>query len=58
MLYNRTKGALASLLVFICPKAVLLETKSFIDEVLPYIFALGVALGIWSGHEGTEQTDK
>ena len=36
----------------------LLETKSFIDEVLPYLFTLGVALGIWSDHEGTVQTDK
>ncbi|WP_240514835.1 hypothetical protein [Bacillus cereus] len=43
---------------FICAKAGLLETKSFIDEVLPYIFTLGVALGIWSDHEGTAQTDK
>ncbi|EEM44032.1 hypothetical protein P4G85_06745 [Bacillus cereus] len=45
----KTGVALASLLGFICAKAGLLETKSFIDEVLPYIFTLGVALGIWSG---------
>ena len=32
--------------------------KSFIDEVLPYLFTLGVALGIWSDHEGAVQTDK
>ncbi|MEW4153931.1 hypothetical protein Q0N88_29480 [Bacillus thuringiensis] len=43
---------------FICAKAGLLETKSFIDEVLPCLFTLGVALGIWSDHEGTVQTDK
>ena len=54
----KTWVALASLLGFICVKAGLLETKSFIDEVLPYLFALGVALGIWSDHEGTVQTDK
>ena len=39
-------------------KAGLLETKGFIDEVLPYMFTLGVALGIWSDHEGTVRTDK
>ena len=47
-----------ALLGFICAKAGLLETKSFIDEVLPYMFTLGVALGIWSDHEGTVRTDK
>ncbi|MHB0803823.1 hypothetical protein PVK73_32315 [Bacillus thuringiensis] len=40
----KTWVALASLLGFICAKAGLLETKSFIDEVLPYLFILGVAL--------------
>ena len=55
----KTWVALASLLGFICAKAGLLETKSFIDEVLPYMFTLGVALGIWSDHEGQyEQTNK
>ncbi|MGE6961292.1 hypothetical protein ACQKIW_15075 [Bacillus thuringiensis] len=54
----KTWVALASLLGFICAKTGLLETKSFIDEVLPYIFTLGVALGIWSDHEGSAQTDK
>lgn len=54
----KTWLALASLLGFICAKAGLLETKSFIDEMLPYLFTLGVALGIWSDHEGTVQTDK
>lgn len=58
-LYNwKTWVALASLLGFMCAKAGLLETKSFIDEVLPYIFTLGVSLGIWSNHEGTAQIDK
>ncbi|EOO24375.1 hypothetical protein IIU_06745 [Bacillus cereus VD133] len=54
----KTRLALASLLGFICAKAGLLETKSFIDEVLPYIFTLGASIGIWSDHEGTAQTDK
>jgi len=54
----KTWVALASLRGFICAKAGLLETKSFIDEVLPYIFTWGVALGVWSDHEGTVPTDK
>ena len=53
----KTWVALASLLGFICAKAGLLETKSFI-EVLPYLFTLGVSIGIWTDHEGTVQTDK
>ncbi|PEO03116.1 hypothetical protein CN553_00770 [Bacillus cereus] len=47
----KTWVALASLLGFICAKAGLLEKKSFIDEVLPYIFTVGVSLGIWTNHE-------
>ena len=54
----KTWVAIASLLGFICAKVGLLETKNVIDEVLPYIFTLGVSLGIWSDHEGTAQTDK
>ncbi|PGC95120.1 hypothetical protein [Bacillus toyonensis] len=54
----KTWIAIASLLGFFCAKAGLLETKSFIDELLPYIFTLGVALGIWGDHEGTAQTKK
>ncbi|MBW3496856.1 hypothetical protein [Bacillus sp. FDAARGOS_1420] len=54
----KTWVALGSLLGFICAKAGLLETKSFIDEMLPYIFTLGVSLGILSNHEGTTLTDK
>ncbi|CUB58791.1 hypothetical protein BN2127_JRS10_04643 [Bacillus subtilis] len=54
----KTWVALASLLGFIYAKAGLLETKSFIDEVLPYVFTLGVALGVWSDHEETAQADK
>ena len=42
----------------ICAKAGLLETKSFIDEVLPYMFTLGVSIGVWIDHERTAQTDK
>ncbi|HEQ3529160.1 TPA: hypothetical protein VGS93_005728 [Bacillus cereus] len=54
----KTRVALASLLGFICAKAGLLETKGFIDEVLPYLFTLGVSIGVWTDHEGTAQTDK
>ncbi|EOO39055.1 hypothetical protein IIU_00873 [Bacillus cereus VD133] len=54
----KTWVALASLLGFICAKVGLLETKSLIDEVLPYIFTLGVSLGIWSDHEGTVKTEQ
>ncbi|PEP99085.1 hypothetical protein [Bacillus toyonensis] len=54
----KTWVAIASLLGFICAKAGLLETKSFIDEMLPYVFTLGVALGVWSDHEEIGQTDK
>ncbi|MBJ8110642.1 hypothetical protein JDS99_13525 [Bacillus cereus group sp. N6] len=54
----KTGVALASLLGFICAKAGLIETKSFIDEILPYIFTFGVSLGIWSDHGGTTLTDK
>lgn len=54
----KTWVALVSLLGFICAKAGWLESKQVIDEVLPYVFTLGVSLGIWSDHEETAQADK
>lgn len=52
----RTWTAVFSLIGFILMKAGYFEAKNFLDELLPYIFAVGVALGVWSDHE--EKSDK
>ncbi|WP_242221561.1 hypothetical protein [Bacillus cereus group sp. BfR-BA-01380] len=50
----KTWVALASLIGFLLMKFGLTEAKSFVDELLPYLFTLGVALGIWTDHEEGE----
>ncbi|WP_242224452.1 hypothetical protein [Bacillus cereus group sp. BfR-BA-01380] len=47
----KTWVALFSLVGFLLTKFGLTEAKSFVDELLPYLFTLGVALGIWTDHE-------
>ncbi|WP_335407807.1 hypothetical protein [Bacillus thuringiensis] len=36
---------------FIATTAGHAETKTFLDKLLPYVFAVGTALGIWHDHE-------
>ena len=43
--------------IYLC-KGWVTGDKSFIDEVLPYMFTLGVSIGVWTDHERTAQTDK
>lgn len=47
----KTWVALFSLVGFLFSKFGLPEAKSFLDEMVPYIFTLGITLGIWSDHE-------
>ncbi|MEH6848556.1 hypothetical protein [Bacillus pseudomycoides] len=53
----KTWVALFSLVGFLFSKFGLLEAKSFLDEAVPYIFTLGITLGIWSDHEETPKGD-
>ncbi|PFV32838.1 hypothetical protein [Bacillus cereus] len=50
----KTWVALFSLVGFLFSKFGLPEAKSFLDEMVPYIFTLGISLGIWSDHEENE----
>jgi len=47
----RTWIALFSLLGFLFTKFGMPEADNFLKELLPYLFAVGVALGIWTDHE-------
>ncbi|PAW40225.1 hypothetical protein CKQ70_11095 [Bacillus toyonensis] len=47
----RTWVAVFSLLGFLFTKFGLLEARNFIEELLPYVFVVGVSLGIWTDHE-------
>ncbi|UTG84538.1 hypothetical protein [Bacillus paranthracis] len=47
----KTWTAIASLVGFVLMKSGAVEAKGFIDELMPYLFAVGVALGVWSDHE-------
>lgn len=47
----RTWVAVFSLIGFLFTKFGMLEAKNFIEELLPYLFAVGVSLGIWTDHE-------
>ena len=33
------------------------EAKTFLDELAPYLLTVGIALGIWSDHEGNGKGD-
>ncbi|NOP79589.1 hypothetical protein HNV23_08835 [Bacillus paranthracis] len=50
----KTWTAIASLLGFVLMKSGAYEAKGFIDELMPYLFAVGVSLGVWSDHDGKE----
>ncbi|EOV9528845.1 hypothetical protein [Bacillus cytotoxicus] len=53
----RTWVAVFSLIGFLLTKFGVTEAKSFLDELLPYVFALGMALGIWTDHETSSEYD-
>ncbi|WP_035430846.1 hypothetical protein [Bacillus sp. UNC322MFChir4.1] len=53
----KTWVALFSLVGFLFSKFGLPEAKSFLDEAVPYIFTLGITLGIWSDHEEIQKGD-
>ena len=33
------------------------RSKTFLDELAPYLLTVGIALGIWSDHEGNGKGD-
>jgi len=47
----KTWVALFSLVGFVFTKFGMPEADNFLKELLPYLFAVGVALGIWTDHE-------
>jgi len=47
----KTWVAVFSLLGFLLTKFGMPEAKSFFEELLPYVFVVGVSLGIWTDHE-------
>ncbi|HDR7716936.1 MULTISPECIES: hypothetical protein [Bacillus cereus group] len=47
----RTWVAVFSLVGFLFTKFGMPEAKSFIEELLPYVFTVGVSLGIWTDHK-------
>ncbi|MGP2423669.1 hypothetical protein ACTT1L_16850 [Bacillus sp. FH] len=53
----KTLIAIASLIGFLFVKAGVPEAKSFLDEFMPYLFAVGISLGIWSDHEVNSEGD-
>lgn len=55
-LYNwKVWVAVMSLVGFVFLKAGVPEAKNFLDELMPYIFAVGVSLGVWSDHEEVQK---
>ena len=47
----RTWVAVFSLIGFLFTKFGMPDADNFLKELLPYIFAVGVSLGIWTDHE-------
>ncbi|WP_459503090.1 hypothetical protein [Bacillus sp. C1] len=47
----KTWVAVFSLVGFLFAKIGMPEAKSFLEELLPYVFVVGVSLGIWTSHE-------
>ncbi|PGT51132.1 hypothetical protein COD86_30270 [Bacillus cereus] len=47
----RTWVAVFSLIGFLFTKFGMPEAKGFLEELLPYVFAVGVSLGIWTDHK-------
>ncbi|MBJ8027768.1 hypothetical protein [Bacillus cereus group sp. N21] len=47
----RTWVAVFSLIGFLFTKFGISEANNFLEELLPYVFAVGVSLGIWTDHE-------
>ncbi|AXY10935.1 hypothetical protein CUC43_00360 [Bacillus thuringiensis LM1212] len=45
------------MLGFLFTKLGVPEAKSFLDELAPYLFTVGVVLGIWSDHEVNSEGD-
>lgn len=53
----KTWVAVFSLLGFILTKFGVPEAKNFLDELAPYVFVLGMTLGIWTDHETSSEYD-
>lgn len=53
----KTWVAVFSLLGFLFTKFGVPEAKTFLDELAPYLFTVGVVLGIWSDHEVNSEGD-
>lgn len=53
----KTWVAVFSLVGFVCMKFGIPEAKTFLDELAPYVLSVGIALGIWSDHEGNEKEE-
>ncbi|MED0876789.1 hypothetical protein [Bacillus mobilis] len=49
--------AIASLVGFLLTKAGIPEAKSFLDELMPYVFTVGLSLGIWTSHEEADKEE-
>ncbi|PEA82704.1 hypothetical protein [Bacillus pseudomycoides] len=47
----RTWVAAFSLIGFLFTKFGIPEVNNFLEELLPYVFAVGVSLGIWTDHK-------
>lgn len=53
----KTLIAIASLIGFLFVKAGVPEAKNFLDEFMPYLFAVGISLGIWTDHEDMNEKE-
>lgn len=53
----KTWVAVFSLLGFLFAKFGVPEAKSFLDDLTPYLFTLGMVLGIWTDHEANEKRE-
>ncbi|MGZ7151870.1 hypothetical protein [Bacillus sp. BC08] len=53
----KTWIAVFSLLGFLFTKFGVPEAKTFLDELAPYLLSVGIALGIWSDHDGNQKGD-
>ncbi|MBW3496252.1 hypothetical protein [Bacillus sp. Fil] len=44
-----------SLVGFLFVKLGAIEAKDFLDELMPYLYCLGISLGIWADYEEEER---
>lgn len=52
----KTIVAIVSLIGFLFTKFGMSEAKSFLDELMPYVFTVGISLGIWTSHDNYDQS--